>query len=332
MLIKQVTFKNKLVGLLGHLFVVLACSVVASVAALGQQFDKNEGGVVAEKAVKATEPMSDPYVANKKINPKLGLITLYRPQQGYMPGVASVEINGRYHGALQLGAYSELCLPAGPVSVAVRMTQVGAEIKDSHDATTTFSLQEDQRTYLKLVNLGDGRASLSQVQAEIALTELGGTRRQAHVRSRVLGAMECFDPTTQVAQKKDSLILVADGIFDFGRSEINVANANARQSIDDLINHIKQTYGNQKNVMVSVVGHTDPIGNAEVNKRLSVQRASALRDYLVKGGLVANQVSSEGMGSEQLVVTTCGTEATPKNILCNKPNRRVVVSIHTLER
>jgi OOP family OmpA-OmpF porin len=152
------------------------------------------------------------------------------------------------------------------------------------------------------------------------------------VRSRVPGALECVDSNTQIAQKKESLILIADGVFNFGRSEINVSNASARQSIDDLVSHIKQTYGNNKNVMVSVVGHTDPIGNAEANKRLSAARANAIRDYMVKGGLLSDQVSSEGVGSEQPVINTCGAEATPKNILCNKPNRRVVVNVHTSGR
>jgi len=328
----QIVFRNKLTGSFYQLLIVFGCFVFVPSVALSQQVNNAEVGATGEKAVSVTEPMSDLYVANKKIKPKLALITFYRPQQGYMPGVASLEVNGRYHGALQLGAYSELCLPAGVVSVAARMTQVGAEIKGFHDATTTLTLQEDQSTYLRLVDFGDGRARLSQVQADVALAELKGTRRQAHVRSRVSGAVECADSNTQIAQKKESLILIADGIFNFGRSELNVSNASARQSIDDLVSHIKKTYGGEKNLIVSVVGHTDPIGNAEVNKRLSEARAHAIRDYMVKGGLLAEQVSSEGVGSEQPVITTCGSEPTPKNILCNKPNRRVVVNVHTSAR
>jgi OOP family OmpA-OmpF porin len=328
----QIVFINKPAGFFYPLLVVFSCFFFVPSVALSQPVIKAEAGAIGEKPVSVTEPMSDLYVANKKIKPKLALITFYRPQQGYMPGVASLEVNGRYHGALQLGSYSELCLPAGVVSVAARMTQVGAEIKGFHDATTTLTLQEDQSTYLRLEDFGNGRASLSQVQADTALAELKGTRRQAHVRSRVPGALECVDSNTQIEQKKESLILIADGVFNFGRSEINVSNASARQSIDDLVSHIKQTYGNNKNVMVSVVGHTDPIGNAEANKRLSAARANAIRDYMVKGGLLSDQVSSEGVGSEQPVINTCGAEATPKNILCNKPNRRVVVNVHTSGR
>jgi OOP family OmpA-OmpF porin len=332
MLNNQIVFRNKLARFFYKLLIVFGCFVFVPSVALSQQVNKPELGAMGEKPVSVTEPMADLYVANKKIKPKLALITFYRPQQGYMPGVASLEVNGRYHGALQLGAYSELCLPAGVVSVAARMTQVGAQIKGFHDATTTLALQEDQSIYLRLVDFGDGRATLSQVQADIALAELKGTRRQAHVRSRVPGAVECVDSNIQIAQKKESLILIADGVFKFGRSEINVSNVSARQSIDDLVSHIKQTYGNNKNIMVSIVGHTDPIGNAEANKRLSAARANAIRDYMVKGGLLSDQVSSEGVGSEQPVITTCGTEATPKNILCNKPNRRVVVNVQTSGR
>jgi OmpA-OmpF porin, OOP family len=332
MLNRQPVFKKTSTGICHQILIVFGCFFFVPTAALTQHVNVASAGATGEKRVSVTEPMSDPYVADKKIKPSVTHITFYRPQQGYMPGVASLEVNGRYHGALQLGSYSELCLPAGTVSIAARMTQVGAEIKGFHDATTTLILLENQSTYLRLVDFGEGRARLSQVPADIALDELKGTRRQVHVRSRVPSAVECVESNTKIAQKKEPLILIADGIFNFGSSEINVSNANVRQSIDDLIGHIKQTYSRENNVMVSVVGHADLIGNAEVNKRLSAARAEAIRYYMIKNGLLTEQVTSQGVGSEQPVIKTCGTEPTPKNILCNKPNRRVVVNVQTSER
>lgn len=309
-------------------FVLFYCYLV-SFLTVAQQVDVGAGGAATQRPLSITEPLAERYVANKKIKPKLGLITFYRPPQGSMPGVASLQVNGHYHGALQLGAYVELCLPVGSISVAARMTQAGAEIKGVYDATTTLALQENQNAYLRIVDLGDGHASLSLVRADIAQAELKDTRRQIHVRSRVPGATECVDSNTKIAPGKEAVILVADGIFDFGRAEINVSDARARQSIDDLIHHIKKTYGSEKNITVNIVAHTDPIGNAEVNKRLSLARANAIRNYMIKGGLLAEQITSEGMGSEQPLYTTCGTEATPKNITCNKSNRRMVVTIQT---
>jgi outer membrane protein OmpA-like peptidoglycan-associated protein len=325
---KQKILHTKELIILIKSFVLFFCSLV-SFLAIAQQGDVVAGGATTQRPLSISEPVAETYVANKKIKPKLGLITFYRPHHGAMPGVASLQVNGHYHSALQLGAYVELCLPVGPISVAARMTQVGAEIKGVYDATTTLALQENQNTYLRLVDFGDGRASLSLVQADVAKEELKNTRRQAHVRSRVPGATECVDSNTKIAQANEAIILVADGMFDFGLTEISVSDAKARQSIDDLIKHIKKTYGTEKNIRVSVVAHTDPIGNAEVNKRLSLARANAIRNYMIKGGLVAEQITSEGMGSEQPLYTTCGTEATPKNITCNKSNRRMVVTIQT---
>lgn len=322
---------SKVLNLVFNTLVLVLCCAGAN-SVLAQQGDMVADGVASQRQTAIVESTADAYVANKKVKPKLGLITFYRPQQGNKSGVASLEVNGHYHGALQLGAYIELCLPAGSISVATRMTQVGSDIKAAHDATTTFTLQEEQNAYLRFVDLGDGRASLSLVQTDIAQAELKGTRRQVHVRSRVPGATECVDSNSKLAQREESLVLVADGIFAFGQSEVNVANPKARQSMDELISHIKKTYGNEKNIVIRVVAHTDPIGNPEANKRLSVARANAIRTYMIKGGLIAEQISSEGKGSEQPLVTTCGTEPTPKNIICNKSNRRMVVTIETVGR
>jgi OOP family OmpA-OmpF porin len=283
-------------------------------------------------AVSVTEPMAEPYQAKKNFKPNLARITFYRPQQGYMVGVASLEVNGRYYSALQLASYSELCIPAGRISIAARMTQIGNDPKGFHDATTTLNLQEDQSVYLRLVDLGDGRATITPVREEIAAIELRDTRRQAHVRSRVLEAQDCAEAPKDVALQKENLVLIADGMFDFGHAEIKTNSPSSRKSLDDVIAHIQKNYSNSKNIVINIIGHSDPMGAATLNQRLSEARAKSIRAYMIKRGIAAEQIFSEGKGSEQLVVTDCGTDSTQANIECNKPNRRVVVNIQVAKR
>jgi outer membrane protein OmpA-like peptidoglycan-associated protein len=52
---------------------------------------------------------------------------------------------------------------------------------------------------------------------------------------------------------------------------------------------------------VRIVGHTDNTGSDAINNPLSVNRASATRDYLVSHGVAANRISIDGMGSRQPV-------------------------------
>jgi len=53
------------------------------------------------------------------------------------------------------------------------------------------------------------------------------------------------------------------------------------------------------NYNVSIGGHTDSIGNADFNQRLSEKRAKACLDYLVQRGVSRNRMSSAGYGETQ---------------------------------
>jgi OOP family OmpA-OmpF porin len=62
--------------------------------------------------------------------------------------------------------------------------------------------------------------------------------------------------------------------------------------------------------------------------RLSKERAAAIKAYFVKGGLSASSIKTDGRGDKGRVITTCGTKLTSENVACNKPNRRVVVTVY----
>ena len=55
---------------------------------------------------------------------------------------------------------------------------------------------------------------------------------------------------------------------------------------------------------ITVVGHTDTVGSAAYNQRLSERRAQDARDELVRDGVSANVISSSGAGETQLFVQT----------------------------
>jgi uncharacterized repeat protein (TIGR01451 family) len=77
--------------------------------------------------------------------------------------------------------------------------------------------------------------------------------------------------------------------------DVNTArlNASARPILDQVIETLKK-YPDEK---VVVRGHTDSTGGAEWNRRLSLQRAEAVRDYLVGSGISPDQLLVEGRGA-----------------------------------
>ena len=52
------------------------------------------------------------------------------------------------------------------------------------------------------------------------------------------------------------------------------------------------------NVIVTVEGFTDPAGNADYNKWLGLQRAKAVREYLIANGLPADKVRAVSYGED----------------------------------
>jgi outer membrane protein OmpA-like peptidoglycan-associated protein len=54
-------------------------------------------------------------------------------------------------------------------------------------------------------------------------------------------------------------------------------------------------------VQVALEGHTDATGEAAANKTLSQQRAEAVKQTLVNGGVAADRVKAEGFGQERPV-------------------------------
>jgi outer membrane protein OmpA-like peptidoglycan-associated protein len=78
------------------------------------------------------------------------------------------------------------------------------------------------------------------------------------------------------------------------------------------------------NYRISILGFTDPVGNAAANERLSLKRAGAVSNYLRQSGLIqpGRVLSPSAMGEG----TAAPGEAAPAG---NDEARRVVVRVVT---
>lgn len=64
---------------------------------------------------------------------------------------------------------------------------------------------------------------------------------------------------------------------------------------------------------VRIVGHTDSTGSDATNNPLSVDRAAAVRDYLVTQGLAASRVQIEGRGEREPVADNTSADGRARN-------------------
>ena len=108
--------------------------------------------------------------------------------------------------------------------------------------------------------------------------------------------------------------------FDFNKSII-------KPEYQELIKKLATATQENKNIKVSVVGHTDTAGSANYNYALGGRRAEAVQKMLIQYGIPSSQIVAVSAGEEDLAVPT--PDNTP-----NAANRRVrvVKEVHYTEQ
>ncbi|MBQ8041888.1 MAG: OmpA family protein [Alphaproteobacteria bacterium] len=107
--------------------------------------------------------------------------------------------------------------------------------------------------------------------------------------------------------------------FDFNKAKI-------KPEYQELIQKLASATQENKNIKVSVVGHTDTAGTSNYNYALGGRRAEAVQKMLIQYGIPASQIVAVSAGEEDLAVPT--PDNTP-----NAANRRVrvVKEVHYTE-
>ena len=269
------------------------------------------------------ESLGGAFVAPGPVSASQSRVVVYRRADSRLPGATSVFVDERYHASLVAGAWSALCYRAAPVELGARQMQVGSRHKDLMDSITALNLEPGQTHYLRVQD-GNDRPVLQPVQTAQALQELAGTREQKHTISRV--AQECVAaPAVAPAVVRERITLASDTLFAFDRSDAQGMTGAGLLEIDRLMARINESFSRVE--QVHVIGHADPLGQAMRNEKLSAERAQTVREHLLRKGWTSVDITTEGRGSREPVVTTCPRVASAASIACNLPNRRVEVVV-----
>lgn len=120
--------------------------------------------------------------------------------------------------------------------------------------------------------------------------------------------------------------LSADALFAFDKWQPQNLLPQGKVELDDLAHKLVQHQQKGGKHKVTIVGHTDYLGDDLYNMNLSLRRAQTVRTYLIERGVAPESLSASGAGESQ-PVKQC--QSTNRNALieCLKPNRRVEVMV-----
>lgn len=94
--------------------------------------------------------------------------------------------------------------------------------------------------------------------------------------------------------------------FESGKAVLTVTGT---QILDEMVAALNKVQG--KNV--KIIGHTDSQGDPAKNQSLSLQRAEAVKQYLIAKSIAATRLTTEGLGSVKPVADNTTEEGRKKN-------------------
>jgi choice-of-anchor C domain-containing protein len=112
-----------------------------------------------------------------------------------------------------------------------------------------------------------------------------------------------------VVRETDTEIQVQLGsevLFDTGRFELKPAATSTLEALAALL-------AKRSTSTLAIEGHTDSVGSAQSNRRLSENRANAVRQWLVAKGIPASRITTQGFGSSAPVATNDTADGRQKN-------------------
>jgi len=139
-------------------------------------------------------------------------------------------------------------------------------------------------------------------------------RQEAELRRQTAGT------GIDVSRDGDVIKLnLPDGVtFDFGKYDLKPQFYPALNNVASTLREFNQT-------IVEVTGHTDSVGSAQFNQRLSEQRANSVGNYLMGQGLIRERFEIMGMGKNSPIADN-GTDAG------RAQNRRVEIRVLPLRQ
>jgi outer membrane protein OmpA-like peptidoglycan-associated protein len=180
----------------------------------------------------------------------------------------------------------------------IALASTRAELKEERQDNTTTT------NALRATNNAQGQEldkTAAQLEAE----------KQARVTAEasLAGAMKDLAAVAAVKEDARGMIITLSGSVLFVSNKYALLNT-AMTKLDQVAEALK-AQGSDKRMVVE--GHTDSQGSDKINQPLSLNRATAVRDYLVSRGVPSERISAVGMGSSKPIADNLSPENRANN-------------------
>jgi outer membrane protein OmpA-like peptidoglycan-associated protein len=178
--------------------------------------------------------------------------------------------------------------------IHLQLQEEGADVPALRDRRSALEMEE-----AKL------RVAIAEREAVLA----GAPEDRAHAEHRAIAALAGLERIARLHRTEDEtrLTLESAALFRPGDHRLIPFSRYNLARVADALKNIAN------DELIIVVGHTDSVGSAESNRKLSLDRAAGVRVFLIERGIDADRVYAVGKGESEPIADNVSSEGRANN-------------------
>src|SRR5690554_3896335 len=183
----------------------------------------------------------------------------------------------------------------------------GLEVKKVEEALEPIEPKLDEAIVEKEERLSPA-VDLAEPLMEKSLLDSAQATSEGHQAAEQIEALDIprMEEIDFAVAKEESMVL--ENVF-FKRGTAELSDLNSQEFIRQLAAFLVEN----PEIKILLEGHTDNLGNPRLNRELSLDRASAIRDILMGFGVAFERVRIAGWGGERPIANNRDEEGRQKN-------------------